>query len=264
MERFSWARTSDAPWHYISAHSNSTNAKVLASRGQEVEDLHDEPETAPILCPDCGEWAMRGLSECVACDVALDPEQTVLEQRACESPQKAGEKSLAEMVLDGDITAADLRTLRRLETPIKTEHDLFKNLDELIVKAEALEDAMDQQGKDVSSLLGVTGLVGWTSATVGEAAKRWTSTKHAAMTIHPGLEDYPPSRPRLAGVLLGWLAILSVAIPLLLSNSIFQDVVAGEPTAVLSAIIAAGIGLWLVHRDMPSLDEALDAATAEK
>ncbi|MDS0284689.1 tyrosine-type recombinase/integrase [Haloarcula onubensis] len=261
-QRFNWSPNSDAPEHYIAANSAATKVNVAMCRGRDVDGIKESPDTAPVLCPSCGDWTTRGLDSCIWCTHDLDDEQATFQQ-TMQDPRDAGEKDLAQMLLDGDVSASELRTIRKLEAQIKTERDLFEQIDDYIVKAEALEDAHETGGDSVSSLLGVTGLVGWASATVGEAAQRWTSTKHAAMTIHPGLEDYPPSRPRLAGVLLGWLAILSVAIPLLIMNSIFQDVVAGEPTAVLSAIIAAGIGLWLVHRDMPSLDEALDAAASE-
>lgn len=261
-QRFSWSPRSNAPEHYIAANSAATQVNVAMCRGRDVDGIEESPDTAPVLCPSCGDWTTRGLDACIWCTHNLDEEQSTF-QETMQDPRDAGEKDLAQMLLDGDVTASDLRTLRKLEGPIKTERDLFDELDDLIVKAEALEDAQDSSGDSVSSLLGVTGLVGWTSATIGEAAQRWTSTKHAAMTIHPGLEDYPPSPRRAAGVLLGWLAILVVAVPLLVSNGVVQDAVGGEPTAVLASVVAAGVGMWLLHRDMPTLDEALDAAATE-
>ena len=260
MDRFSWARSSDAPWHYIAAHSNPTNVKVLNVRGHDVDDLHDEPETAPILCPDCGEWTMRGLSECARCSVALDPEQTTWERRTCEDPRKAGEKSLAEMVLERDITAADLRTLRRLETPIKTERDLFENLDDLIVKAEALEDAMEQQGDSVSSLLGVGGVLGHLSAVGTAAAGKWARMKHAALRIHPALEDYPPTGQQLLGLIAAWTLLLGVAGGLAASTGLFEAVSEGNLLLPLVAIVSLAVSTWAVTQELPSLDEALIAA----
>jgi site-specific recombinase XerC len=263
MQRFSWARASNAPWHYIAAHSNPTNLKVLQSRGHDIENLHDEPEVAPIVCPDCGDWTMRGLDECIWCHRDLDPEQTTWERPTREDPRSAGEKSLAEMILDGDITADELRTLRKLEAPIKTKRDLFEELDELIVKAEALEEAKATSGDSVSSLFGITGLVGWASTAATSVTRRWAAAKHAALKIHPGFEHYPPSGKRLAGLLAGWALILGVAIPLWLSTGIPQEAAAGKPTAVVAAVVAIAFGVWFVNRDTPTIDDALHAAVEE-
>lgn len=256
MERFSWARASNAPWHYIGAHSNPTNAKVLNVRGHEIDDLHDEPETAPILCPDCGEYTMRGLSECVRCGVALDPEQPTWERRTCEDPRKAGERSLGEMVLAGDVTAEDLRTIRRLETPIRTKRDLFEDLDELIVKAEALEDGIEQHGGSVSSLLGVGGILGQLSSAVTVLGRRWLKRTHAALTVHPDYEKYPARGPRLVGLVASWLVLLATALAMLATTGLLATI-SSDVTMATVAIASLGVGLGLVGRALPSLEDAL-------
>jgi site-specific recombinase XerC len=259
-QRFSWSSNSDAPEHYIAANSKPTQVNVARCRGMDVDSIEESPDTAPILCPRCGDWTTRGLDACLWCEHNLDDEQITIDQPMAH-PDNAGEKDLAGMILDGDITADELRTLRKLEGPIKTERDLFDQLDELIVKAEALEDAQASSGDTLSSLLGVSGVIGYVSAAAGAVAQRWASAKHAAMTIHPGFEQYPPSRKTSAKLLGGWVLILAAAIPLWISTGILQKAVDGEPTAVGAVIVAVAAGVWLLHRDLPDVDDAIEAAT---
>lgn len=259
MERFSWARASDAPWHYISAHSNPTNSKVLSVRGHDVDDLHDEPETAPIVCPRCGDWTMRGLSECVWCPESLDPDQTWFEHDRPVSPQTDGEKNLAQLIMDGDVTADDLRTLRELETVIKTEQDLFRNIDDLIVKAEGLEDALEQQGDSVSSLLGVGGLLGQVVSGVGGVARSWAQRTHAALRIHPAFAKYPPRGPDLVGLVSAWLVLVAIGGGLAASSIDGSP----DPALLVATIASVSLGVGLVARELPSVGDALEAVAEE-
>jgi hypothetical protein len=205
---------------------------------------------------------MRGLSECVQCTVALDPEQTTWERRTCEDPRKVGEKSLAEMVLAGDVTADDLRTIRRLETPIKTEHDLFKDLDDLILKAEALEDAVDQQGDSVSSLLGVGGLLGHLSSAATALGEKWLRRTHAALTVHPGYEEYPVKGPRLVGLVASWVVLLATTVATLATTGLLATITSDAAMAMV-AIASVGVGLGLVGRALPSIEDSLLAAASD-
>lgn len=262
-QRFSWSYRSYAPEHYIQMHSEDTHISVARSRGQDVDKIEEDPDTAPIICPNCGDWTLRLMDACIWCNHDMDPEQTTWDRPTMQDPRDTGEKDLAEMILDGDITADQLRTLRQLEGAIKTERDLWSKLDDLIQKAEALEEAKEHSGDNVSSLLGVAGVVGHLSAAATEAAEQWSQTKHAALKIHPEFEHYPPRGPRLVGLVSAWAVLLGVSVAVLLTGGVLEELVAGEPVMLFTAIVALAVGGVLVERDLPSIEDALDAAVEE-
>jgi len=263
-QRFAWAPTSSAPEHYIAAHAPDTRINVARSRGANVEGLEERPDTAPVVCPRCGEWTTRGLPQCIWCPQSLDSEQATFtgpEQAAMQNPAAAGERSLADLILSKDVTADDLRVLQRLEPQIKSEPNLFEDLDELIARADAIAD-VDPDGSE-GYAMNPLGLVGWLSARASAVGRRWARAKHAALRIHPGFAHYPPRGTRLAGLLAGWVLVLTAAGGTIASTGLLEELAAGEPEAVGALVVALTVGAWLVHRDIPSVEDAVAAAVDE-
>jgi len=260
--RFSWSYGSDAPEHYIREFGEATAVNVARCRGRAVENmdgLNEMPDVDTIPCPHCGDYTTRGLDECIWCEHNLEEEQLTID-RTMRDPRAAGERTIAEKLLDGDISSEELRTLRKLETHIKTNHDLFEDLDDLIVKAEALEESRDDTGDTVSGVTGPAGALAAVSDKISSAASIYSQKKHAALSIDPTWSRYPPSKPRLAGILLGWTVILGIAIPVWVQNEIAQTAMSGDPTAVTAAVMSFAIGCYLVVRDLPTIDDALTRA----
>jgi len=260
--RFSWSRGSSAPEHYIQEFGQATQVNVVRCRGRAVEnmdEIQEMPDIDTIPCPNCADYTTRGLDQCIHCDHNLEEEQLTIDNTV-RDPRAAGERTLAQKLLDGDITADELRTIRKLEPHIKTKTDLFEELDDLIHKAQKLEESREETGGTVGAATGPTGVMAMLSEKVSEALTIQSKKVHAALSIDPEWQHYPPSKPRLAGIVLGWALILAVAIPIWLQNDIAQAAMAGEPTAIGAAVLSFGFGCYLCIRDIPTIDDALTRA----
>lgn len=264
--RFSWSPRSRAPEHYIAANSDATKVNVARCRGQDVEGIEESPDTAPVPCPRCGDWTTRALDACIWCHHNLETEQMTFSasSRSMQDPRAAGEKDLAQMLLDGDVTADDLRTLQKLESVVKTEPELFDRLDQLITKADALEEAAKDERGSALAVADPFGLVTYASGIATAAGRKWARAKHLALRVHPGFEHYPPQGPRLAGLLAGWFVILAASLATWSATGVLDDVLAGEPLALLALAISLAVGSALVSRDIPTVREALEAAASRK
>jgi len=256
-KRFSWAKGSLAPEHYIAAFSTDTQVSVARCRGRDVEGIEEKPDTASVPCTQCGRWTMRGVEECVWCSHNIDPDQQTF-QPTMADPRTAGKKSLKEMILDGEVTHDELKTLQKLEHEIKTNQDLFDELDQLMAKAKALEDDSNWSGR-VGSALGIPGAVAWASATAGGIAKRTAEVKHAALSLHPGFEDYPPKGPRLAKVVAVQTLWTATFVGMLAANGSLTRLMNGNVLEWAVAILGLSLGTLMVARAIPTPEEAVDA-----
>jgi len=263
--RFSWSPNSDSPEHYIAANSDATKVNVARCRGQDIEGMEGTEDTAPVVCARCGDWTTRGLEGCIWCQHDLDGEETPLgavSDAAMQDPRSAGEKDLAQMLLDGDVTADELRTLQKMESVVKSEPELFERLDQLITKADALEEAAKDERGSALAVSGPFGAAASVSSALAAASRKWARAKHLALRVHPGFEHYPPRGGRLAALLAGWFVILAGAIAAWDATGILDDVLAGEPLAVLALVVSLAVGSELVRRDLPSVRDALRAASS--
>jgi site-specific recombinase XerD len=250
--RFSWSPNSDAPEHYIAAFCEATQKSVARCRGREVESIDESPDSAPVACPRCGDWTTRGMDECNSCSHNLDSEQRTFEE-PMPDPQTAGEKDLPEMILDGDVTADELRTLEKLETVVKTTPDLFQQLDGYIEKAEALEAARDQSPSPVSAALGFPALVGRASSRLS----RWARAKHAVFKSHSQFDDYPPTGRSAVGLAGLWAAFAAIIPAMLFALGDLGDFLAGDVGPVSAVLLGLTIGIMLVAREMPTVEDVV-------
>lgn len=104
-------------------------------------DKFDDPDPiAPHPCPNCQQWTERGIGECIHCDHELNEYEPSNEHVAVD-PVHA-ETDLMTMILEKEVTADDLESVRKLEGVIKKRSQLFNQLDQLIDLARR-----DQQGE---------------------------------------------------------------------------------------------------------------------
>jgi hypothetical protein len=257
--RYNWSPNSDAPVHYIAQFSEPTHLAVAHTRGREIEDLDQSSDTAPVLCPNCGDWTTRGLDNCVRCSHNLEAEQKTLEtKREIEHPATAGEKSFEEMILDGTLTPSDIQSIQKARDQLIADPSVLDKLDEYQVRAEGIQDAIGDD--DINGVLGPAGIAAVASAVAGGLAKRWTSAKHAAMSIHPAFEGYPPTPYETAQVFGGVGLLLGIAGVVLHVHGLLSNLASGDPGVVMTLMVSLAVGLWMVHRDLPTLNEALKAA----
>ena len=135
---FGWTRNSTAPKHYIAESSGETKKHVAEADGH-MGEFDDPAPIAPHPCPNCEDWTERGMSECIHCDHELD-EYEPSDERVAVDPIHA-DADLMTMILEKEVTADDLKSVRKLEGVIKRRSRLFDQIDQLIDLARR-----DQQG----------------------------------------------------------------------------------------------------------------------
>lgn len=145
-QMFGWTRNSNAPKHYIAEFSGETKKHVGEADGH-MGEFEDPDPIAPIPCPSCQQWTERGLSACIYCKHHIGDYSPVEEQVAVD-PVHA-EKDLMTMILDGEVTAEDLESVRKLEDIIKKRSQLFDQIDQLIDLARRDEQGQFTPGKVV-------------------------------------------------------------------------------------------------------------------
>lgn len=254
--RFSWSPNSAAPEHYIAANSEATKVNVARCRGRDVDSVDDSPDTAPVPCERCGEWTTRGLEECIWCNYNLDADQqTIDDLPAMQHPEGAGERSLEERLLDGDVTSDELRVLRQFKTDIMSDPDLFEKLDELIVKAEALEESNMGDAVDAAT---PAGLLASLSQKASSKLQRVVQLKHTAMSLHPAFEHYPPRGKRLGKLVAAEVLLVAGFVAWAWYWGSIQALMAGDPVEWTALVIGLPLGLWTMFRAMPDVDEAAE------
>lgn len=255
-KRYGWSAGSPAPEHYVATFSTSTQIHTAHIRGREIDEIEESKDTAPVPCENCGDWTLRDLDQCVHCEYDRSDEQTTIDDHTMDNPHTADDRSFEEKILRGDLTVDDLETLLKVRPNYLAGEDIFEGLETNIRRAEGLQKTRSNVSKAVS---GLAGLAGYYTAAAGSIAHWWVRGKHAAMTLHPGSEHYPPSPRRGAGIVAGQLAIVAVAVVTLWWAGILQSLRAGEPTAVAALVISLVVGAAIVVRDLPTIDESIEA-----
>jgi site-specific recombinase XerD len=260
--RYSWSPKGNAPEHYIERFSDSTQKNVARCRGVDIEDLDsldEDPDPTPVVCADCKEWTERAHTECVWCGHDIDEtQQTINTSPTIKDPDTAGEKSVKELIFDGDLKAADIRSILKVKSHIRSDPEFFGKLEEALPKAVALEDSDD----DLIGGTGVAGVTGRLSAAAASVVKGWGVAKHVAMSIHPDYRGYPPSPLRAAGIVAGTAVIMATAVAIIFASGLVGGG-AADPVALVTLVVSLLVGSWLVGRDMPTIDEAVDEAVDE-
>ncbi|WP_176819525.1 tyrosine-type recombinase/integrase [Halopenitus persicus] len=138
--RFGWARESDSPRHYIVKFDESSEDRIAAADGVDIDPGAQTTNIAPVRCEGCGRWTERHVDECIWCGTAIPAD--ALEIQA--TPAIVEEANLLDMIVDGEVTARDLQALRKLEPVIKQRSDLFERLDAYIRHARQVDKSVEQ------------------------------------------------------------------------------------------------------------------------
>jgi hypothetical protein len=131
-QRFGWKSESDAPRHYIVKFDDTSEEHIAAADGADVDPEADTTNIAPVRCEGCGKWTERHLDECIWCLAPVPADATDLQA----TPAIVDEANLLDLIVNGEITAADLKALRKLEPVIRQRSDLFERLNAYIRHAE--------------------------------------------------------------------------------------------------------------------------------
>lgn len=223
--QFGWSLFSSAPGHYIAKFGPSTDINIGRGYGVDPDGVDELPPLGPIVCERCNEYTVRHFDECIHCGLNIDDEQQQLPTTGEISHPDQGEMDLNDMVIDGEVTAAELRALQKLEPHIKTERDVFEDLDKLIAVAERLKE---HEETTANALLGVTGLL----ASGTRRVISWLKDAHCGMTVSPGFDGYPPTGRDVAGIATGTLLTMLVATPIYLSTATGQAAIGGDGGAI--------------------------------
>ncbi|MFC6722389.1 MULTISPECIES: tyrosine-type recombinase/integrase [Halobacteriales] len=252
-DRFGWSRLSSAPYHYIARFSEARAVKTAKAQGHEIDEEEEDDPVAPVRCESCNEWTTRGYEHCIWCSHPVGEEvQTISE--SIEHPHKDG-ADLLEMIMEGEVTAEDLRSAKTLEPIIKTRADFWMDIDELITLAERYQD----DDNETASAFGIGGVVAWMTRYASRVMKRWVRLQDSILRLHPAMQ-YPPNRRTAAGIGVGWLVIVTLSTAILLSNGLAAEIASGEPLAVTSAVLGLSLGALWIHStsiDINDLQSAL-------
>jgi hypothetical protein len=134
--RFGWTRESDSPRHYIVKFDETSEDRIATADGADVDSEADTRNIAPVRCEGCGRWTERHLDECIWCTAPVPADATELQA----TPAIVDEANLLDLIADGEVTARDLKAIRKLEPVIKQRSDLFERLESYIQHAEQVQD----------------------------------------------------------------------------------------------------------------------------
>lgn len=258
-KRFGWSRNSEAPEHYIAAMDDPTEVSVAQAYGHDIEDKEAPPPIAPITCAHCEKWTVRKLDQCIWCSHEID--EDLQEMEHVVTNPLSSEKDLLDMIIDGDVDADDLRSLKKLKPVVRSRPDLFDELDKLIHLAEGYED---EESDSVNLVTGPVSLGAHLSQLASRTAKKWTRAKHLAFSLHPSFSHYPPDKKTAGKLVAGFAMIIGMYAMLIMSGIYGDGLQNGDPFAVTGAVTGLAIGTGMVVRDMPSVDEALDELRKRK
>ena len=254
-QRYGWSAHSPAPEHYVATFSTSTQIHTAHIRGRDIDEFEEPKDTAPVPCENCGDWTLRDLNYCVYCEYDRSDEQTTLDEHTMSNPHTAEELSFEEKILRGILTVDDLKTLIEVRPNYRAGEKIFEGLETNVERAKGLRETRSDTPNAVT---GPVGLAGYYTAAAGATARGRARAKHVAMELHPGLEHYPPSPKRGAGIIAGQLAIVVAAVVTLSMAGILESLAAGEPTAVAALVISLVVGVAMVVRDLPTVDDAVE------
>lgn len=148
-----------------------------------------------------GQWTERHISDCVCCGGEIDEER---HDAHVEVTMSDAETDLLSMIIAGDVTADDLRSVKKLWGVIRDRPKLGEELDELIEKTEQL---VDDEKSNAFGGIGAYATIaaGGLMAAGQRAAAAWGRAKDKGMRMHPEFEHYPnmsmTRKVGLAGVL---------------------------------------------------------------
>jgi len=251
---FGWSWTSEKPRNYIATFGGETGKHVANADGASI-NWEDPTPIAPVTCPSCDQQTTRQFEDCIHCNSAL-PATDELDERIVEAPG-VSDVDLLDLIMDGDVTGDTIRELRKVEGVLRTRPGVLDDLDELEKLADRYHADDDDNG-GVQAVFGPAGVGVNVSKAASGAAAKWGRAKHAALKLHPGLENYPPSPKRGAGIVAGQLAIVAAAVVTLWATGALEALIVGDVFAVAGAVIALIVGMALVVRDLPTIDESVD------
>jgi hypothetical protein len=134
--RFGWTRESDSLRHYIVKFGETSEDRIAAVDGADVDPEADTTNIAPVRCEGCGRWTERHLDECIWCPAPVPADATELQA----TPAIVDEANLLDLIVNSEVTARELKQIRKLEPVIKQRSDLFERLESYIQHAEQVQD----------------------------------------------------------------------------------------------------------------------------
>ncbi len=252
-EQFGWSPFSTAPEHYITAFSTRVSIHFAEAYGHEIEDLDGE-KLAPIECASCEEWTTRHFDSCIWCSHEIDEELRDI-QHVVTDPD-APDKDLLEMLVDGDITADDLRSVQKLDGVIQTEPEFFDRLEKLIMLAEGYENEQETLAK---AILGPLGL----GAAYSQLATSWARAKDRILRASPEFEQYPPDRATAGKIVGSWAVLLMIALGLTFWNGSLGALVDGHAIQWAGLLTALGLGGIMIAWLLPDYEETFGVLLEE-
>ncbi|ELZ42667.1 phage integrase-like protein [Halorubrum coriense DSM 10284] len=249
--QFGWSFDSNSPQHYITRFRTDIDQNVAAADGADVDLLQDKINVTPIECNHCGRWTERHVKNCVCCGGEVEQERHEVTTSATVTD---GETDLLSLMMNGEVDAGDLRSVKKLWGVITTREKFYEELDGLIETAERAA------GGDKTGLYGgpgaVAAVMAGTAVDIGHrAAAAWATAKHRALSLDPQMEHYPPSPERATAIGAG-LGIYLLAVSAYMSHmGMIEPLLAGEATSQLGLVLGLGVGFAMITQAMPDLDE---------
>jgi hypothetical protein len=259
-KRFGWSRYSEAPEHYIGAMTDGTEVNVARAYGHDIEELDEPVPVAPIRCAACDQWTTRGLDACIWCSHDIDDDLGELEHTV--KHPLGPDADLLDLIMEGEIDADDLRSLKRLEPVLRSRPDVLDDIDKLIQLAEGYE-AEDEDSTSTKVVNGAGSLLAWGTAKASDGVSQFVRAKHLAHKLDPAIEDYPPDRWTAGKILAGWMLIGAISLAVLSNNTMLEAAVNGDPVGIGGALFGLILGVALVISGMPTVDGAVERLAEE-
>lgn len=242
--RFGWERFSTAPYHYIAKFGEEQMKKTAKVYGYDIKGDREE-NVSEVHCEQCGQLTTRGFGNCIWCSHNIDPEQQTIPTEVTHP--EGHDKDLSTRVIDGEVSVDELKALRKMEPHIKGEEEIFDRLDDMIRLAEGMES-----DEKTASYVSVFAFVG---GGIKQLAS-WLREKHDSMAISSEFAHYPMQGRRLATFAVVMAVYFIGILGFMSLNGSLARLQAGNPVEISGLVIGLTIGMVMVHREMPSYEDA--------
>ena len=254
--QFGWSFDSSSPKHYIAKFRTDVDRNIALADGASVRDFEPQEKVAPIECNHCGRWTERHVTDCVCCGAEVDEER---HKAHIDATMGDAETDLLSMILAGDVTPGDLRSVKKLWGVIRDRPKIGEELDDLIEKTERMMD--DEKSNAVGGVGAYATIAAGAAVDAGQrAAAAWGRAKDEGMRLHPGYEHYPEmSLSRQLGVVVGLVLLITPLLASWYMDGTLAELAAGDATAWIPVSIGLAFTTWLLDRELPDKADAFEA-----
>lgn len=126
-----WSAGSDVAGRYVAVFGEASDREIAAAHGLDIADEDDEPTTASVECPRCGERTPAAKSVCIHCHAAIDPEARqvlddlfgVFDEKLVEvdNPETRAQLVEGRQQLDENLGQFDLDELRHVLSSVSSD-----------------------------------------------------------------------------------------------------------------------------------------------